>query len=323
MIFKTSMLISFIGLGLAFIWGGFEALFLVLTLSILEIGLSFDNAILNAATLKQMNKLWQDRFLYWGILIAVFIVRLWLPVFMVALQSDQSMIAILMLALKEPQIYAEHINNTKPSLFSFGGIFLWLIFLDFLFHPSTKERWLKKLENQTARLGEGFPCTLILGSIILGLRYYTAPTLEKTSVLYAGLIALSVFVGLKKLSHSIKGNRLGFSNHQMARFFYLEILDASFSLDGVITAFVITQDLLIIFIGLSIGAVFVRSITIHLLKQAVLTQYRYLEHGAHYALGILAAVLLLDSYLHIPGWITGILSISVIAYSFYASRTPP
>ncbi len=319
MIFKTSMLISLLGLGLAFVWGGFEALVLVFTLSLLEIGLSFDNAILNAATLKKMDKLWQDRFLYWGILIAVFIVRLWLPVFMVALQSDQSMLSILILGLKHPEQYAVLVNKTKPVFFTFGGLFILLVFLDFLFKPTTHERWFKWLEKTTLNLGKYGPWAVILSTIVLLLRYCTAPSIDQMPVLYAGLIALCLFMLLKKLRSSLKTNRFGLSNHQLAHFCYLEVLDASFSLDGVITAFVITPDLVIIFIGLSIGAVFVRSMTIALTQKSVLKQYRYLEHGAHYALGILAMVILLDQYIHIPGWLTGFLSISVIAYALYCS----
>lgn len=322
MVFKTSIFISLLGLGLAFVWGGFQALFLALTLSLLEIGISFDNAILNAATLKHMTTQWQQRFLFWGILIAVFIVRLWLPVFMVAVQSDQTMLSMLILGLEHPEQYAALVNKTKPVLFSFGGLFILLVFLDFLFKPTTHERWFKRLEKTTLRLGKYGPWALILSTIVLLLRYCTVPTIDQMPVLYAGLIALFLFMLLKKLRSSLKTNRFGLTNHQLAHFCYLELLDASFSLDGVITAFVITQDLVIIFIGLSIGAVFVRSMTIALTRKAVLKQYRYLEHGAHYALGILAAVLLLDAYMHIPSWITGILSIGMIAYSLYASIVP-
>jgi len=105
----------------------------------------------------------------------------------------------------------------------------------------------------------------------------------------------------------------------MMSFLYLEVLDASFSFDGVIGAFAITQDVVIIMLGLAIGAMFVRSLTVYLVRQGTLDEYVFLEHGAHYAIGTLAAIMLISMMYHIPEVITGLVGAILIALSVYSS----
>jgi hypothetical protein len=102
-------------------------------------------------------------------------------------------------------------------------------------------------------------------------------------------------------------------------FLYLEVLDASFSFDGVIGAFAITQDVVIIMLGLAIGAMFVRSLTVYLVRQGTLDEYVFLEHGAHYAIGSLAAIMLASMSHHIPEIVTGLIGALFIGLSVYSS----
>jgi len=100
---------------------------------------------------------------------------------------------------------------------------------------------------------------------------------------------------------------------------YLEVLDASFSFDGVIGAFAITKDIIIIMIGLGVGAWFVRSMTIYLVEKGTLSAYIYLEHGAHYAIGALALIMIASVKFHIPEVITGLIGIAFIGLAFMSS----
>ncbi|MBT8388283.1 MAG: DUF475 domain-containing protein, partial [Altererythrobacter sp.] len=102
-------------------------------------------------------------------------------------------------------------------------------------------------------------------------------------------------------------------------FLYLEVLDASFSFDGVIGAFALSNNMVIIALGLSVGAIFVRSITIHLVQTGTLNQYRYLEHGAFWAIIVLGAIMLFSAKFHIPETITGLLGATLIGLSFWWS----
>lgn len=300
---KIACLLSLLALGLAFVFGGFKALSLALLLGFLEISLSVDNAILNAATLKTMDALWRKRFLFWGILIAVFVVRFWLPLWIVAVSSRHTIGEIFRMALESPALYAQQLNGCKANLFTFGGLFLSVIFFDFFLKAQKKY----------------YP--LVLALLTLTLRLMSLMPSDRTASLIAGLGAIGIFMSLKALKHYLEYsiNRFSKQSRSMVQFLYLEILDASFSLDGVMGAFALTQDVLIIFIGLGIGALFVRSLTLYFVEKSTLERYIYLEQGAHYALGILAAVLLLDSIIHVPAIITGSLGIGVIIGSLYAS----
>ena len=102
-------------------------------------------------------------------------------------------------------------------------------------------------------------------------------------------------------------------------FLYLEILDASFSLDGVIGAFALSSNIFVIAAGLGIGAFFVRSFTIYMLRQGTLQSYRYLEHGAFYAVVALAIMMLIGSVIHLPEVVVGGIGLVFIVLSFYSS----
>jgi hypothetical protein len=97
------------------------------------------------------------------------------------------------------------------------------------------------------------------------------------------------------------------------------VLDASFSFDGVIGAFAITKDVVIIMLGLGVGALFVRSITIYLVRQGTLSAYRYLDHGAHYAVGALATIMVISMHFHVPELITGLIGILFISAGVWSS----
>lgn len=307
---------------------GLAGLFLVLTLAALEVSLSFDNAVVNARILKRMSPGWQRAFLSIGIIIAVFGVRILLPIFLVATAIGSSFHAVLDLAINHPEEYGHKLHDAHPMIAAFGGIFLLMIFLDYFFE-SRKVKWLPWIENKLEVLGSLKNMSpMIAVAALLGALQLVHHD-DRETVLVAGLVGLLTYLIIHSIDHALQ--RAGVEKNigkatsasfkaGLIGFIYLEVIDASFSLDGVIGAFAITNQILLIAIGLGIGALYVRTITVHMLRRGVLDSYRYIEHGAHYAIGILAVIMLLSLKFEIPEVITGLTGLTVIIISVIHSR---
>ncbi|MFE3139538.1 DUF475 domain-containing protein [Streptomyces scopuliridis] len=354
MILKTfgwSFAITALGLAFAAWQWGWEAFGIVLILSILEISLSFDNAVVNAGVLKKMNAFWQKIFLTVGILIAVFGMRLVFPVVIVAISAKVGPIEAVQIALDNPDRYEALVTDAHPGIAAFGGMFLLMIFLDFIFEERDI-KWLGWLERPLAKLGKVDMLSVCIALIVLLITALTFATHAHTStgyqdksatVLLAGVAGLVTYLVVGGLSGYFE-NRLEEQEEQeheaeekakaegkqvsaiglagKAAFFlflYLEVLDASFSFDGVIGAFAITNQIFWMALGLGIGAMYVRSLTVYLVRQGTLDDYVYLEHGAHYAIGALAAILLITIEHSINEIITGLVGVILIAASFWSS----
>jgi len=317
-LFYVSGAIAVAGLVGAYFYGGLAGVAIAAILSLMEVSLSVDNAIMNATVLKDMDPKWQQRFLTWGILIAVFGMRLLFPLTLVSFVTDLNLWEVLKLALEDPQTYSQHLLSGHTSISSFGGMFLLMVFLTFILDHKRDVHWLGKLERIVAKAGNLTSIQVILGLIILlGIQHFVDQN-YKITVLVSGIAGLSTYVIIHSISILMNqrfiDTKVGFMS-----FFYLEVLDASFSFDGVIGAFAITKDIVIIMIGLGIGAFFVRSLTILLVQKRTLQNYIYLEHGAHYALGALALMMLLGIFYSIPEVIIGSVGFVIIALSYYSS----
>ncbi|MFI1409195.1 DUF475 domain-containing protein [Streptomyces sp. NPDC020707] len=354
MVLKTfgwSFAVTALGLVAAVLIGGWTAFGIVLILSILEISLSFDNAVVNAGILKKMSAFWQKIFLTVGILIAVFGMRLVFPVVIVAISASLGPIEAVDLALNDADRYQELVTDAHPSIAAFGGMFLLMIFLDFIFEDRDI-KWLGWLERPLAKLGKVDMLSACIALIIL---LFTALFLAPQAHLHAGsadkaeTVLLSGVAGL--ITYLVVGGLSGFFENRLEEaeereheaeeeakakgkeisagalvgkaaffmFLYLEVLDASFSFDGVIGAFAITNDIVLMALGLGIGAMYVRSLTVYLVRQGTLDDYVYLEHGAHYAIGALAAILLVTIRFEVNEIITGLIGVVLIAWSFWSS----
>ncbi|MBN8536730.1 MAG: DUF475 domain-containing protein [Deltaproteobacteria bacterium] len=325
--FKTSILFSIIGLLLSaavgYSIGGVQGLvqtaFIASVLAILEVSLSFDNAIVNAIILKKMTPLWRHRFLTWGIIIAVFGMRLVFPIAIVSIMAKIDPISALNLALFKPNEYATLMLSAHLEISAFGGSFLLLVGLKYFYDENKNEHWIKVLEKPLSLMGrfEAIEIAITLTALMFIINFLPEP--ERMRFLQAGILGIIVYVLVDGL-----GEWLEYSGQQKkdihrasaGMFLYLEVLDASFSFDGVIGAFAITHHLLIIMIGLSIGAFFVRSLTIYFVEKETLKKFAYLEHGAFYAILSLASIMLVDPFLHIPEWITGLLGAIIIVIAF-------
>lgn len=328
--FGFAAIVSVIALLLAG-WYGFHAggmaqalkdMFIVLVLGVMEVSLSFDNAVVNASVLKNMSAEWQRRFLVWGILIAVVGMRLVFPILIVSMSAGLGFGEVASLALNNPDEYAHHLEQSGPIISAFGGVFLLMVALNYFVDTEKDEHWLMP-ESRLAGLARFEAVQGIIALVaLLGIVHWgVAPALQLT-VLTAGIIGLVVYLAVNALGGLFDVDNLAEKAGAagLASFLYLEVLDASFSLDGVIGAFAITKEIVIIAAGLAIGAVFVRSLTLFLVHQGTLAQYRYLEHGAHY--GILAlAVIMLYSITghHVPEVVTGLIGVAFIVASVLSS----
>lgn len=307
---------------------GLKGLFLVLALAALEVSLSFDNAVVNARILKRMSAAWQRAFLTVGILIAVFGVRIILPIFLVAVAVGTNFGSVVDLALNHPAEYGHKLEEAHPMIASFGGIFLLMIFLDFFFEQR-KVKWIPWLETKLQKIGtlKNVSPLIAVASLVVGSQL-VHPDDQKT-VLMAGLAGLLIYLIIHTIDNLLQRsgveNNLGKGGSAafkagLVGFIYLEVIDASFSLDGVIGAFAITDQILLIAIGLGIGALYVRTITVHMLRRGVLDEYRYIEHGAHYAVGTLAVIMLVSLKYQIPEVIVGLAGLTIIIASVIFSH---
>ena len=329
--FFYSFITTIIALGymayLGFKQGGIELsldfLWLTLVLILMEISLSFDNAIVNASILKHWNAFWKKIFLTIGILIAVFGMRLLFPLLIVAFTTNLSIIEVWSLALNDPVQYSQKLVSHHIEVSAFGSMFLLLVFLNFLFDEEKEIYWIGKFEQKLATFGKTKFISYIVSLVALFSFSLLVENEKMLDFIIAGLWGIGVYLSIHLMTHFLENSGENVKNliksGSVAGFIYLEILDASFSFDGVIGAFAITKDIIIIMVGLGVGAMFVRSMTIYLVEKETLNEYVFLEHGAHYAIGILAFIMLLNIKDHIPEAITGLIGISFILLSLYSS----
>lgn len=330
--FRLSFIISALLLGVAGWWGMhrggmpglLNALWIAGVLAVLEVSLSFDNAVVNASVLKNWNAFWRTLFLTVGIMVAVFGMRLVFPLLIVAVATGMGMFDVWHMALTTPTEYARHLTSNHAEVACFGGAFLLLVFLNFLFDDSKELHWLGWIEEKIGRHGtEGLAVLLAIGAAFAGMSMVSHE--RKLTVLISGIVGVAVYVGVNWISGLLEEEEsdpvIGkmVARGSVGGFLYLEVLDASFSFDGVIGAFAITTDVVIIMLGLAIGAMFVRSMTVFLVKKGTLDEFVYLEHGAHYAIGILAVIMLASMKFHIPEIFTGLIGVAFIGASLWSS----
>lgn len=326
--FKGSIIFTIVALALAgangyFQTGSmnslFQAVFIAMVLGVMETSLSLDNAVVNATVLKDMDEKWVKRFLTWGIAIAVFGMRIVFPLVIVAIAAMVTPWEAVRIALFDHQRYEEIVTGAHVGISGFGGAFLALVGLSFFFDDDREHHWIPVIEKPLASLAKIPHINYIVTALaIVGLSFLTH---EQRTFLIAGASGIATFFAVEWL-----GDKMGAEDATgkvvrtgAAGFIYLEFLDASFSFDGVIGAFAITNDIVQIALGLGIGAMFVRSMTVALVKGGTLDEYRFLESGAFYAIIALATIMLISIRIETPEYITGLIGAAFIGLSFWAS----
>jgi uncharacterized protein len=349
-LFRLPIAVTIIGIAAAGFIGGAQIAGIVAILAILEISLSFDNAVVNATVLQRMNPYWQRIFLTVGVLIAVFGMRLLFPLIVVTIAGHISPISALNLALNHPHQYAVKLTAAHPAIGAFGGIFLLMIFLDFLFEDQ-EIKWLAPVERQLAKIGKLDQSSVIIALLFLIIAATTFARQDAIKVLLSGAAGLATYLAVSSLSSLFEadeeevldkaGAEAGGGTERddedaadgapqvrlprnLARlglftFLYLEVLDASFSFDGVVGAFAITDRIFVIALGLGIGACYIRALTVYLVRKGTLAEYVYLEHGAHWAIGALAVLLFITIRQNVPDLVTGLIGVGFIGAALVSS----
>lgn len=318
--------------------GGWASLITVVILTFLEITFSFDNAVVNSKLITRLSPGWQKAFMTVGILFAVFIVRFALPIFIVQLTAGLSFTDVVKLAVNQPELYAQHLNVAGPVIGAFGGTFLLMIALNFFLDEEKDEHWVGWLESRLAPLGrfDNVPIFIMLLAAIA--IFFTVDPDHKVAAFIAAVAGIALHVGLDLFGAIFDDEEEGEAAKNKATvlvggaaaimFVRLEVLDASFSFDGVVGAFAITTAILVIMAGLGSGAMWVRSMTVHLVRAGTLAKYKFLEHGAHWAILVLGLVMILKLYeIELPQWATGsvglVFIIAAIATSVVQKRRSP
>ena len=318
-LFVGPIAVSFAVLAAVYWWGGTGALLLAAVLVVLEITLSFDNAVVNAKVLEEMSQIWQKRFLTWGILLSVFGTRLVLPILIVSIVALVSPFTITALALGNPEEYSRLLTSADTAIKAFGGIFLAMVALKYFFNQSKKVHWFEVIESRLVKWGRVEAIEIALALLFLfGITFFAHGSVE--TILRAGIIGIILFTLTEGIAHGLGVEARGAVRSGAMLFVYLNVLDSAFSLDGVIGAFALTTSLPIIVAGLGIGAYFVRTLTVYLVRKKTLATLRYLEHGAHWAVFGLALAMLAGLVVHVPEFVIASIGLGFIGLSYVSSR---
>jgi uncharacterized protein len=331
--FKWSFVFTVVCLALA-VWVGWAmtgtpggtagVVWIVIVLSVLEVSLSFDNAVVNAAVLRHMDEIWRRRFLTWGIAIAVFGMRIVFPLAIVAIAASLGPIEAVRLAAANPDEYERIITSAHVGIAGFGGAFLAMVGLKFFFDSEKDVHWIDVIEERLSKLSSVDAIEIAIVLLALYGISTMLPREEAFTYLVAGIFGILAYLFVEAVNALLEPDEKAIAagaavRSGLAGFLYLNLLDSAFSFDGVIGAFALSNNIFIIALGLGIGAMFVRSMTILLVDKGTLAEYRYLEHGAFWAILALAAIMLLSARYHIPEVVTGLIGALLIGFALYAS----
>lgn len=327
--FKAELILAPLIIAVMAFFYGFEGGLVATTvLAILEISVSFDNAVVNATLLENMDEKQRKWFLVWGMVIAVGIMRLVFPIVIVSLTAWINPWEALTLAFTKPAEYAEHVKAAHVTIAGFGGAFLMMLFAEQFIDEEKDEHWVGFIEKHLAALGKIEMAQVAFTLIVVALFSFIVPAEHKFEFVIAavvGIIANVIVGGIKTL---MEGNNAAqaatgviAASSGIAALVHIEVVDASFSFDGVIGAFALSNNFIVIAAGLGIGALFVRSLTIYLTEGGVLSTLRYLEHGAFWAVGVLAAIMFINTAYEVPEWFTGLIgAVLIVAAGYHSIR---
>jgi len=347
--FNTFFLFFGISVIIEFFYMGVLGIVQGTTLTILELSLSFDNAVVNALILVNMPPIWRKRFLTWGMLIAVFGVRLIFPILIVFATTDLSFVESFSLAINNPAEYEKVIMASHHIVMAFGGVFLLMIFLSFLFNENKDVHWIASIEKYASRWASIGDLKILIAILTVAVIGFYAPSeisidnvltkIDKADIVLPMIYGILLFLcieflrgileddGEKHEKHDSETEREKIehvANSKLAKggfasFIYLELIDMSFSFDGVLGAFAVSQNIVIIMLGLGAGAFAVRNLTILMVDRGTVAEYKYLEHGAMWSIGLLAISMIVQIFVHLHHGLIIAFAIIPIAIAFYHS----
>lgn len=328
--YRNSLVITVLALIAGYALAGVQGVLTVALLGVLEISLSFDNAVVNAKKLTAMNDRGRQWFLLWGWLIAVVGMRLIIPLAIVAIIGGLGPIEVTTLAIKHPDQYAAILASSHHQVAAFGGAFLMMVFLNFMCDNEKDSHWLGWLEAPLAKIGKLDMIQSVVTLAVVLIASMGLPVAERMGFVEAGVIGWIVYALVEGLgglleeydeSHDTNTKQLLKQSLRAAipGLLYLEVLDASMSFDGVIGAFALSDNIFIIMAGLGVGAIFVRSMTVQLVEAGTLATFRYLENGAFWAIGALATIMMLSVKVDVPEAVTGLIGAAAIGAALWSS----
>ena len=296
----------------------FTIILSVLGLSLFEIISSIDNAIINAEVLTTMKPKARRWFLVWGIFSGVFLVRGLLPLLIVFFMAPgKGLVGAFLASFSGDKEIAHLIESSSPVLLMGGGVFLVFLFFHWIFLEAKYfglpgERFIQ-------RQGVWFYAIVsIILAIIVWESIDSRPILAFSAVV--GSTAFFIVHGFRQQAEIAEKKLLDKSSHMsdISKILYLEVIDATFSIDGVLGAFAFTLSVPIILLGNGLGAIVLRQLTISNIDR--IKKYHYLKNGAMYSILFLGSIMILDSFgFHIPHWLSPVLTFSTVAYFFYKS----
>jgi len=277
---------------------------------------SIDNAIINAEVLSGMGRKSRRWFLTWGILIAVFAVRGLLP-WLIVWGSVPALgpIGAFLAAFSSDPLVKDAVETAKPFLLMAGGVFLLLLFLHWLFQEPKAfglpgERFFMRQGVWFYAAASGLICALVWFGSKAGGSLAFAVTLGST--------AFFVTSGFKQNAEKQEANLLGSALSDLSKLLYLEIIDLTFSIDGVLGAFAFTLSVPLILIGNGLGALVVRQITVGNIER--IKKYRFLKNGAMYSILALGTVMTCESFgIHLPEWLSPAATFIIVGFFFVKS----
>jgi len=288
----------------------------IIGLALFEIISSVDNAVVNANILKTMPEKYRKIFLFWGLLFAVFVVRGLLPFIIVWMANPSLGIGqVIGYAFSGSQEMNAYLEHSKPLLLLGGGIYLFFVFLSWLFLEEKKYAFL--VEGFIHRQGVWF---YALASIITTTVVYLSSQQNPILALAAtiGVSAFFITDGFKKNAEEKEQQLLNPAMAAWSKILYLEILDASFSIDGVIGAFAFTVSVPLIILGNGLGAVVVRELTVRGID--LIAKFAYLKNGAMYAIGVLGSIMIMESFgQEFPFWLAPLAMVVLLGFFLYLS----
>jgi hypothetical protein len=333
--------------------GSLALIWTAVVLSIMELAVSFDNAIVNAKIMERMSPFWRKAFITVGIFIAVIGMRFYLPIQIVSALGGLSLIEAGHLAFTDSARFAQILISSHAVVSGFGGAFLMLIFLKYFIDAEREEHWIPGIESALGKLGHLEEIQIMIVGVAAGVTAYAIGGERGISFFLAAVAGIGAHVLVDLIKASLEafdeklqarlqkraderdalagrtgsGKGAAVATGGFGMFLYLEVFDASMSFDGVIAAFAITNNILVVAAGLGVGAVFVRSLTLMFYDTKSLATYRYLEAGAFWAIGGLAVFMFVSVVSHVPEWIIsgygGLVIIVAFLHSVIANRNDP
>lgn len=297
-----------------------EVVFILLTilgLSLFEIITSVDNAIINAEVLSGVSKKARRWFLTWGFLFAVFIMRGLLPLAIFWLANPHiGLFGALAASFSGDRHVLDSIERSAPLLLISGGIFLIFIFFNWLFlEPKNYGLYGERFFHRQGAWF--FAIVSILLTVIVWFALRENPLMAFAAVL--GSTAFFITHGFRQYAENQEKSLTKGGLSDIAKLAYLEVLDASFSLDGVIGAFAFTFSVPLILLGNGLGALVLRRLTVSNIDR--IKRYKYLKNGAMYSILFLGLVMVLDAFgYHIPAWISPIITFMTVGYFWHKSK---